>query len=183
MPVVFVPCSAEEDYGGMSKGNTGQVELIKHIVKLLASPKPSPESISSPNNTATSSKGKDRERPKERVDFEHPDITALSPYTKQAKALRDALSSSNTHSYTIDSFQGRESDIIIFSTVRSNVDNDVGFVEDARRLNVAWTRAKLALIVVGDRRTMTGNGAQGMWSRAIGACVEVNIPMPSTPPQ
>lgn len=164
----------------MSKGNTGQVDLIKHIVKLLTTPKPPSESTSSPKDVSAGSKGKDRQREKDKEDFKHPNITALSPYTKQAKALRDALSSSNTPSYTIDSFQGRESDIIIFSTVRSNVDNDVGFVEDARRLNVAWTRAKLALIVVGDRRTMTGNGAEGMWSRAIGACVEINIPMPST---
>lgn len=167
----------------MSKENRGQVELIKHIVKLLTTSKQAPSSTSSSSKIkAEVSKGKDREHAKDQDVFKHPDITALSPYTKQAKALRDALSFSNTPSYTIDSFQGRESDIIIFSTVRSNAIGDVGFVEDARRLNVAWTRAKLALIIVGDRRTMTSNGTEGMWSRAIEACTEVNIPMPEPVP-
>lgn len=166
----------------MSKENRGQVELIKHIVKLLTKSKQAPSTSSSSKIKAEVSKSKEREQAKDQDVFKHPDITTLSPYTRQAKALRDALSFSSTPSYTIDSFQGRESDIIIFSTVRCNAIGDVGFVEDARRLNVAWTRAKLALIIVGDRRTMTSNGTEGMWSRAIGACTEVTIPMPEPLP-
>jgi hypothetical protein len=75
--------------------------------------------------------------------------------------------------FTIDSFQGRESDIIIFSTVRCNVERDIGFVEDERRLNVMWTRAKLALIIVGDRTTLT---AKGLWERALKSCIDVTLP-------
>ncbi|KAI0268684.1 RdRP-domain-containing protein [Gloeopeniophorella convolvens] len=150
-PVVFVQCSAEEDYGGMSKSNEGQAELIKQIIKLLRT--------SAADGTMLESA---------------PQITALSPYTKHAKLLQHTIpASASVPSFTIDSFQGRESDIIIFSTVRCNTSNDIGFVEDARRLNVAWTRAKLALIVVGDRRTMTASG--GLWKRAIDACVEVKL--------
>ena len=57
--------------------------------------------------------------------------------------------------FTTTSFQGRESDIIIFSTVRCNVEG--GFLDDPRRLNVMWTRARLALIIAGDRKTRSGN--------------------------
>ncbi|KAI0051209.1 RdRP-domain-containing protein [Auriscalpium vulgare] len=156
LPAVFIACAEEEDYGGMSKSNEGQARLVKHIVRLLTTARATGEALAEP-----------------------PLITTLSPYTKQRKLLHDTLPAS-TPSFTIDSFQGRESDIIIFSTVRSNASLDIGFVEDKRRLNVAWTRAKLALIVVGDRRTMTGNG--GLWTRAIDSCVEVTLPDWPPPP-
>ena len=74
---------------------------------------------------------------------------------------------------TIDSFQGRESDIIIFSTVRCNVDGDVGFLDDPRRLNVMWTRARLALIIVGDSRAMLSSNQ--LWQRTLAACMETAI--------
>jgi len=98
-------------------------------------------------------------------------VTVLSPYTKQIEALRRRLPSSITSS-TIDSFQGRESDIIGFSTVRCNVDGDVAFLDDPRRLNVMWTLARLALIVVGDRATLSSNW---LWKRALEDCTEVVI--------
>lgn len=86
-----------------------------------------------------------------------------------------------TPCFTIDSFQGRESDIIIFSTVRCNAAGDIGFVEDARRLNVMWTRAKLALIIVGDRKTMTATSE--LWRRAIESCTEVKLDLPQEHPE
>lgn len=58
---------------------------------------------------------------------------------------------------TVDSFQGQECDIIIFSTVRSNNDGKIGFLEDTRRLNVAVTRAKFALVVICSVRTLSKN--------------------------
>ncbi|KAI0311615.1 AAA domain-containing protein [Amylostereum chailletii] len=143
-PAVFVHCGTEEDHGGMSKSNEGQAALVKHIVKLLS----------------TSSVEGASGEPLAGADL--PSITVLTPYTKQTKLLHSMLRAP-VQAFTIDSFQGRESDII-------------GFVEDARRMNVAWTRARRALVVVGDKRTMTG--AVGLWQRAVGSCVEVAIQMP-----
>ena len=98
-------------------------------------------------------------------------VTVLSPYTKQIQALRRRLPSSITSS-TIDSFQGGGAGER-FSTVRCNVAM-WGFLslDDPRRLNVMWTRARLALIVVGDRATLSSNQ---LWKRALEACTEVVI--------
>lgn len=63
--------------------------------------------------------------------------------------------------------------MIVFSTVRCNNEEDIGFLDDARRLNVMWTRAKLALIIVGDRKTLQSNA---LWKRAVEACKEVTLP-------
>ena len=54
---------------------------------------------------------------------------------------------------TIDSFQGREKEVIIFATTRSNMQDEIGFLRDERRFNVAITRAKRALIVIGNIKT------------------------------
>lgn len=139
--------------GGMSKSNEGQARVLKEIVSMITAAKDD-------EGAANLAKLK---------------ITGLSPYAKQVRLLKNTLPSS-VPSFTIDSFQGRESDIIIFSTVRCNAIGDIGFVEDARRLNVMWTRARLALIIVGDRRTM-GEGS-ALWKRAIEACKPVVVTLP-----
>lgn len=60
---------------------------------------------------------------------------------------------------TVDSFQGREKEIIIFSMVRSNPNGSIGFLNENRRFNVAITRAKKMLIVVGDALTVSNSPA------------------------
>jgi superfamily I DNA and/or RNA helicase len=56
---------------------------------------------------------------------------------------------------TVDGFQGQERDIIVISLVRSNDEGQIGFLRDLRRMNVAMTRARMKLIILGDRPTLT----------------------------
>ncbi|MEO5685486.1 MAG: AAA domain-containing protein [Chitinophagaceae bacterium] len=81
------------------------------------------------------------------------DTAFISPYSGQAGAARDVLPKEMRIS-TIDSFQGQEKEIIILSLVRSNDDGDIGFLKDYRRMNVAITRAKEQLFVIGDSATI-----------------------------
>lgn len=77
----------------------------------------------------------------------------ISPYSGQVVAAKEQLPKEMRIS-TIDSFQGQEKDNIILSLVRSNDDGDIGFLKDYRRMNVAITRAKEQLIVIGDSATI-----------------------------
>ena len=77
----------------------------------------------------------------------------ISPYSGQAAAARERLNPALRIS-TIDSFQGQEMENIIVSLVRSNDDADIGFLKDYRRMNVAITRAKEQLFVIGDSATI-----------------------------
>jgi ATP-dependent RNA/DNA helicase IGHMBP2 len=77
----------------------------------------------------------------------------ISPYSGQVAAAKDVLPKQLRIS-TIDSFQGQEKEIIILSLVRSNDDSDIGFLKDYRRMNVALTRAKEQLFVIGDSATI-----------------------------
>jgi superfamily I DNA and/or RNA helicase len=83
-----------------------------------------------------------------------PEKTAfISPYSGQVTAAKEMLPAGMRIS-TIDSFQGQEKEIIIVSLVRSNEDGDIGFLKDYRRMNVAMTRAKEQLFVIGDSATI-----------------------------
>lgn len=77
----------------------------------------------------------------------------ISPYSGQVAAAKEVLPAAMRQS-TIDSFQGQEKENIIVSLVRSNDDGDIGFLKDYRRMNVAITRAKEQLIVIGDSATI-----------------------------
>lgn len=86
-----------------------------------------------------------------------PSTTAfISPYSGQAIAAREVLAP-NLRVSTIDSFQGQEKETIIVSLVRSNDEGDIGFLKDYRRMNVAITRAKDQLFVIGDSATVGGD--------------------------
>ena len=80
----------------------------------------------------------------------------ISPYAGQVAAAKDVLPKGMRIS-TIDSFQGQEKEIIILSLVRSNDEGDIGFLKDYRRMNVAITRAKEQLFVIGDSATIGGD--------------------------
>ena len=85
-------------------------------------------------------------------------IAIISPYAKQVQLIRSELGAMrNTQGVrvgTVDSFQGQETDVVIFSAVRSNILKEMGFLRDSRRLCVAITRARRGLIVVGDQSTL-----------------------------
>jgi superfamily I DNA and/or RNA helicase len=77
----------------------------------------------------------------------------ISPYSGQVAAAKDILPKEMRIS-TIDSFQGQEKEVIILSLVRSNDESNIGFLKDYRRMNVAITRAKEHLFVIGDSATI-----------------------------
>lgn len=85
--------------------------------------------------------------------FELKDVALISPYSGQVQLANKELSN-KIRTSTIDSFQGQESPIVILSLVRSNTDAVIGFLKDYRRMNVALTRAKERLIVIGDSSTI-----------------------------
>ena len=82
------------------------------------------------------------------------EIGIISPYADQVKIIQDRTP---VEVKTVDGFQGREKEIIIISTVRSNPDGNIGFLSDLRRLNVAITRAKRKLIIIGNKDTLKHN--------------------------
>lgn len=80
-------------------------------------------------------------------------VAFISPYNGQVQMAKEELSPKLRIS-TIDSFQGQEQEVVILSLVRSNVDANIGFLSDYRRMNVALTRAKEKLYVIGDSSTI-----------------------------
>jgi superfamily I DNA and/or RNA helicase len=85
-------------------------------------------------------------------------IAIISPYSAQVKLLREKLKHLDIEIDSVDGFQGREKEAVIVSLVRSNREGEVGFLADTRRMNVALTRARRKLIVIGDSATITSHG-------------------------
>jgi len=92
-----------------------------------------------------------------------PSIAVISPYKQQVQLLKEQLLHSPVlQAYgdkvavnTIDSFQGQERDIVYISMTRSNTESKIGFLSDIRRMNVAMTRARKKLVVIGDSATLS----------------------------
>ncbi|MCS3798636.1 AAA domain-containing protein [Niastella sp. OAS944] len=92
-----------------------------------------------------------------------PSIAIISPYKQQIDTLKEQFQSSPAlqvyeHKIainTIDSFQGQERDIVYISMTRSNPDSRIGFLSDIRRMNVAMTRARKKLVIIGDSATLS----------------------------
>ena len=82
------------------------------------------------------------------------EIAVITPYSAQARLLRDLIPDTGVEIDTVDGFQGREKEVVIISLVRSNDKGELGFLNDTRRMNVALTRARRKLIVFGDSATL-----------------------------
>lgn len=155
---IFIRCETKEAPGHTSKENRGQADLCLQICKLLT--------------TTFTKEGTTHS------------IAVLTPYTRQSEVLKRMLASvpHKIEVSSIDGFQGREADIVIFVTVRCNEHCEIGFLKDMRRMNVALTRAKSALIVVGSRSTLTGGNKDEastlMWGRLLGGLTEVKLEVP-----
>ena len=142
-PVEFIDtagCGFEEKNEGTSTVNPEEgVFLIKHLTQLVDKVKESGVAL---------------------ADF--PSIAVISPYKQQVYLLKELLlNSPELQVYkdkisvnTIDSFQGQERDIVYIGLTRSNSDGVIGFLSDVRRMNVAITRAKKKLVVIGDSATL-----------------------------
>ncbi len=85
------------------------------------------------------------------------DIGLITPYAAQARWLREKLPIAELEIDTVDGFQGREKEAIIISLVRSNEKGEIGFLADLRRMNVAMTRARRKLLVIGDSATLAND--------------------------
>ncbi len=100
---------------------------------------------------------------KRRILDERIDVGVISPYRAQVQLLRRLVRKKEFFKpyrglisvNTVDGFQGQERDIIVISLVRANADGQIGFLSDLRRMNVAITRARMKLIILGDVPTMT----------------------------
>ena len=116
------------------------------------------------------------------------DIGVIAPYAAQVRRLRELWSSSPAYAsapsdepgwgvdaearaerelevHSVDGFQGREKEVIVLCTVRGNSGGSLGFVADDRRLNVAVTRAKRGLVVLGNRATLSSDKTWREWIR------------------
>tara|TARA_A100001037_G_scaffold137313_1_gene124225 strand:- start:1352 stop:3442 length:2091 start_codon:yes stop_codon:yes gene_type:complete len=139
-PVAFIPIDGSEELAadGKSRLNRDEAGWVVKIVDDLLSP----------------------------GDLHPSDIGVVSPYNGQVQLLTDLLDgrgilageindeSDGLEIRSIDGYQGREKEVIILSTVRANENGEVGFLSDHRRLNVALTRSKRGLIVVGSPNTL-----------------------------
>jgi ATP-dependent RNA/DNA helicase IGHMBP2 len=145
MPVTFIDtagCGFDERLEGTSSTNPEEaVFLFKHLTQLAT------------------------ELLTEGYSTEHfPSIAVISPYKQQIALLKDQLKHSPALEVygdkisvnTIDSFQGQERDIVYISMTRSNTEGQIGFLSDIRRMNVAMTRARKKLVIIGDSGTLSG---------------------------
>ncbi|MDR3245372.1 MAG: AAA family ATPase [Prevotellaceae bacterium] len=100
---------------------------------------------------------------KQRIEYEQIDFGLISPYKAQVQYLRSLIKGNGAFKSirslisvnTVDGFQGQERDVIFISLVRANEKGDIGFLNDLRRMNVAITRARMKLVILGDAGTLT----------------------------
>jgi ATP-dependent RNA/DNA helicase IGHMBP2 len=142
-PLAFIDtagCSFEEKQEGTSTSNPEEATfLLKHLAKL----------VNQLNASFTIEN--------------FPAIAVISPYKEQIRLLKEQMAffpelqihANKISINTVDSFQGQERDVVYISMVRSNTAGEIGFLSDIRRMNVALTRAKKKLVVIGDSSTLS----------------------------
>lgn len=143
-PLAFIDtagCGFDEKLEGTSSTNPEEAAFVfKHLTQLAA------------EFAAVNPKQED-----------FPSVAIISPYKEQINILKDQLAhAADLKPYldkiavnTIDSFQGQERDVVYISMTRSNVEGQIGFLADIRRMNVAMTRARKKLVVIGDSATLS----------------------------
>ncbi|MBT60397.1 MAG: hypothetical protein CMA63_02445 [Euryarchaeota archaeon] len=146
-PVAFVPVEGSEilDDEGSSKSNIDEAAMVLSIVNGLLST----------------------------GDVQPSDIGVITPYNGQVRLLVDFFEQAGGREVgapyagleikSVDGYQGREKEIIVFSAVRANDNGEIGFLKDRRRLNVALTRARRGLIVLGHPKTLRHDGTWRSW--------------------
>ena len=146
-PVAFIPIEGVEqlDSEGTSKSNLDEAGRVATLVQELLAP----------------------------GDLTCRDIGIITPYNGQVRVLSDIFENMGGRSVgepyegleikSVDGYQGREKEVIIFSAVRANEKGEIGFLSDRRRLNVAITRAKRGLIVLGNMKTLRHDHTWAAW--------------------
>ena len=108
------------------------------------------------------------------------EILLIMPYSAQLHILSDIcrripkMAQVSISTSTVDSMQGVETGLVIFSTVRSNPTRTVEFLNDLRRMNVGMTRARFSLIVVGDSETLSAD-KEGEWKKYLEYCKDDSL--------
>jgi superfamily I DNA and/or RNA helicase len=97
-------------------------------------------------------------------------VAVIAPYAAQVRILREQLSAPGLEIDSVDGFQGREKEALIISLVRSNPEGQIGFLSDVRRMNVAMTRARRKLIIIGNSATLS---THAFYRDLIGHCESV----------
>ena len=138
-PVAFVPVHGAEieEEAGSSRSNMDEAAIVVQVVNDLLAP----------------------------GDLTPEDIGVISPYAGQVRLIRSMVDDviEGLEVKSVDGYQGREKEMIVLSTVRANDAGKVGFLSNYRRLNVALTRAKRGLIVIGDDRTLRNDPTWASW--------------------
>lgn len=135
-PVVFIDVAGREKYDKTySKFNTVEVDKINEIIQDLTD-----------------------------MNIKPGNVGIITTYKSQREKLKEKIGKRYLEISTVDSYQGREKDIIIYSVVGTR---DFSFIEDENRLNVAFTRAKKKLIVVGNVKSIMDNSPNGLLSKYI----------------
>ncbi|GAA5968180.1 hypothetical protein JCM3765_003694 [Sporobolomyces pararoseus] len=139
-------------FGSESKSNENEADIVLNYVKFLIESKIPPSSISiiSPYSSQVSLISSSISSSLE----QETTTTTTIPSSSSNSRLRDLIQIGS-----IDSNQGRENDVVIISLVRSNEIGEIGFLKEFKRLNVAMTRARRQLVVVGDSETLKKGGS------------------------